>query len=180
MEIVNRLPLLVRRMDALAEGPRCDATEFAALTTPAKLPAQTGVPASAPRGEIDRLIAVNAAAYRVDPALVAAIVAHESAFDSRATSPAGAAGLMQLMPATAAALGVDDPYDPQQNLRGGTRYLRELLDRFPNIELAVAAYNAGPAAVERFGGVPPYAQTRTYVRSVLETYRSQRRGTIEP
>lgn len=180
MEIVDRLQLLARRMNALAQGPLPDAAAFTALTAAAKPLPQTVAPATASRGEIDRLIAVNAAAYRLDPALVTAVVAHESAFDSQATSPAGAAGLMQLMPATAAALGVNDPYDARQNLRGGTRYLRQLLDRFPKLELALAAYNAGPAAVERFGGVPPYAQTRAYVRSVLETYRSQRRGTIEP
>ena len=81
---------------------------------------------------------------------------------------------MQLMPQTAASLGVIDPYDPAQNVRGGTRYLRSLLDRFGDVELAVAAYNAGPGAVERYGGVPPYAETQNYVRNVLARYRELR------
>jgi soluble lytic murein transglycosylase-like protein len=83
---------------------------------------------------------------------------------------------MQLMPGTAASLGVTNSYDPAQNVRGGTRYLRGLLDRFGDVELAVAAYNAGPAAVERYNGVPPYAQTQNYVRNVLARYRALKAG----
>ena len=120
---------------------------------------------------IDALIGASATAYSVDPALVRSIVEAESGFNPRATSPAGARGLMQLMPETAASLGISDAYDPAENLRGGTRYLRGLLDRFGDVRLAVAAYNAGPAAVERFGGVPPYSETRAYVRRVLTRYR---------
>ncbi len=81
---------------------------------------------------------------------------------------------MQLMPGTAASLGVIDAYDPAQNVRGGTRYLRGLLDRFHDVELAVAAYNAGPAAVEHYGGVPPFAETESYMRGVLNRYRALR------
>jgi soluble lytic murein transglycosylase-like protein len=80
---------------------------------------------------------------------------------------------MQLMPETAASLGVIDAYDPAQNVRGGTRYLRGLLDRFHDVALAIAAYNAGPRAVERYGGVPPYAETQDYVRAVLKSYRAR-------
>ncbi len=107
---------------------------------------------AAPCGQrdIDALIGANAATYSIDPALVRSIVEAESGFNPRATSPAGARGLMQLMPETAQSLGVVDAYDPAENLRGGTRYLRGLLDRFGDVRLAVAAYNAGPAAVERF------------------------------
>jgi soluble lytic murein transglycosylase-like protein len=110
---------------------------------------------------------------RVDPALVRAVIVNESGFDSRATSSAGAQGLMQLMPATAAAYGVANSFDPAQNVVGGTSYLRDLLDRFGgDLRSAIAAYNAGPGAVERYGGVPPFAETQAYVERVMATYRS--------
>lgn len=122
--------------------------------------------------ESSRLVLESAAEAGVDPRLVAAITQTESNFDPRATSSTGAAGLMQLMPETARELGVSDRYDAAQNMRGGSRYLRQLLDRFHgDISLAVAAYNAGPGAVEKYGGVPPYAETQTYVARVMETYR---------
>lgn len=125
---------------------------------------------SASRTAIDRFVVANSRAEDVDPELIEAIIANESGYDSTATSRSGARGLMQLMPQTAASLGVVNPYDPEQNIRGGTRYVRELLDRFGDVELAVAAYNAGPAAVERYGGVPPYAETRRYVRNVMARF----------
>ncbi|MDQ2858183.1 MAG: lytic transglycosylase domain-containing protein [Candidatus Eremiobacteraeota bacterium] len=126
-------------------------------------------------GELQALVRRTAASEGVDAALLTAVVRAESGFDPRATSSAGAAGLMQLMPATAQALGVADPYDPAQNVRGGAAYLRELIDRFHgDTRLAVAAYNAGPGAVERYGGVPPFAETRAYVERVLAAYRANR------
>lgn len=112
---------------------------------------------------------ITAAAKRngVDPALLAGLVKQESNFDPNAGSPAGAQGLTQLMPATAASLGVTNVHDPAQALEGGAKYLRQQLDRFGgDVARALAAYNAGPGAVERFGGVPPYAETQQYVRRV--------------
>ncbi len=129
-------------------------------------------PSSAPsyRG-YDGLILLNARANDVPPALVKAVIAAESMFDSEAVSHAGAQGLMQLMPETARALGVDDPFRPDENVRGGTEYLRAMLDRYGDFSRALAAYNAGPTAVDRHQGVPPYRETRDYVRRVLTYYR---------
>ena len=109
----------------------------------------------------------------VSPALVNAVVMAESAGNPSAISVAGAQGLMQLMPGTSASCGVSNPFDPQQNVDCGTRYLRGLLERYnENVELAVAAYNAGPGAVDQYHGVPPYAETRAYVSRVLTAYRN--------
>jgi len=125
-------------------------------------------PAAVAPEQIDSLVQQNASTWQVDPSLIKAVIANESGFDANATSKVGAQGLMQLMPETAASLGVRDPYDPVQNVAGGTRYLRSLLDRFGgDSKLAVAAYNAGPEAVEKYGGIPPYAETQNYVQNVL-------------
>jgi soluble lytic murein transglycosylase-like protein len=117
------------------------------------------------------LIDRNAGSQQLDPRLVKAVIQVESGYNPRALSKAGAMGLMQLMPETARDLSVRDPYDPNENLRGGTAYLRQLIDRFKgSVELALAAYNAGPEPVERHGGIPPYAETRDYVRHILSLY----------
>jgi hypothetical protein len=115
----------------------------------------------------ERVIAQAAKRHNVDPRLVHAVITVESAYRPRARSAKGAMGLMQLMPATARDLRVRDPYDAAANIDGGVRYLRQLLDRF-ELRLALAAYNAGAATVERFGGIPPYPETRTYVARVLQ------------
>jgi len=118
-------------------------------------------------GEFDQHILDAASGNRVSPDLVRAVVQVESAFDHRAVSSKGAQGLMQLMPATARRLGVANAFDPRQNLFGGARYLRQLLDMFDgNLDYALAAYNAGENAVLRYGGIPPYKETREYVRRV--------------
>jgi soluble lytic murein transglycosylase len=107
----------------------------------------------------------------VPPALVKAVIHAESAFNPRAISHKGAMGLMQLMPDTARTMGLARPFIAEQNVAAGTRYLRELRERFGNWTMALAAYNAGPEAVSKFGGIPPYRETQTYVRRVLTYYR---------
>jgi soluble lytic murein transglycosylase-like protein len=113
--------------------------------------------------------------YRLDPDLVNSVIKAESGFNARAVSPKGAQGLMQLMPGTASQLGVPNAFDPQANVEGGTKYLRELLERY-NFDLvkALAAYNAGPQRVEQFGGVPPYYETRAYVARVVRDFNKKK------
>jgi soluble lytic murein transglycosylase-like protein len=124
----------------------------------------------------DPLINENARRFGLDPALVKAVVAAESNFQVAAVSLSGAQGLMQLMPGTARQMGVKAPFDPRENLMGGSRYLRDMLDRYDDVKLALAAYNAGPEAVDRYDGIPPYPETTAYVKRVLryfEDYRQQ-------
>jgi soluble lytic murein transglycosylase-like protein len=147
------------------------------LNTPTKIYEVHGAPSyrtttadarpasSSPR--FDDIVVTHAQRHSLRPELVRAVIQVESGYNPMATSPKGAMGLMQLMPATARELGVRNPYDPEDNIRGGTRYLRLLLDRYDgNEQLALAAYNAGSGAVDRFSGVPPYRETRDYVRKV--------------
>ena len=123
------------------------------------------------RAEIENLIEKYADKNGLDSDFVKAVVKQESGFNPNATSHCGAMGLMQLMPATAQGLGVTDAYDVEQNIQGGTKYLKGLMDRFDNNKsLALAAYNAGPNAVKKYGGIPPYAETQNYVKKVLSDY----------
>ena len=122
-------------------------------------------------GDTDSLIRTAAQKYQVDPRLVAAVAQTESGGSQDAVSPAGAIGVMQLMPDTAAGLGVN-PYDKAQNIEGGAKYLRQMMDTFGgDVQKAVAAYNAGPQAVKEYNGVPPYRETQDYVNRVLDIYR---------
>ena len=132
-----------------------------AAVAPAPLPSTAD---AVPYGEI---IDAVAAEHGVPSKLVRAVIKVESDYQERARSRKGAMGLMQLMPETARRFSVADPYNPRQNIEGGIKYLKTLLDRFPEVGLALAAYNAGEAAVDRFRGVPPYAETRDYVLRVL-------------
>ncbi|MGE3154735.1 MAG: lytic transglycosylase domain-containing protein [Nitrospiraceae bacterium] len=125
-----------------------------------------------PVQELDRVITRSARLHRLHPALVRAIIKAESDFDPRAVSRAGALGLMQLMPNTAIQHNVRDAFDPEENIAGGTKHLRYLLDRFHgNLPLALAAYNAGEQAVDRYQALPPISETRRYVQKVLRFYR---------
>lgn len=120
---------------------------------------------------IENIIQRAADTYNLPSKLIKAIIRHESNFNAHAISHAGAAGLMQLMPSTARGLGVTDIMDPEQNIMGGAKYLRNMLDKYKgNVKLALAAYNAGPGNVDKFGGVPPFKETQNYVRKVTDTY----------
>jgi soluble lytic murein transglycosylase-like protein len=129
----------------------------------------------APAGsDLKGLVEQAARRHGLDPALVLAVVSVESSFRPQAVSPKGAQGLMQLMPRTAASLGVEDALDPGQNVDAGVRHLESLVRLYDgDLTRALAAYNAGQAAVARYGGVPPYRETRAYVRRVLERYRAK-------
>ena len=124
-----------------------------------------------PDTHLEPMIARHSDSQNLDPRLVRALIQAESGYNVRAISNKGAIGLMQLMPGTASELNVN-PYDPDQNIQGGTMYLRRMIDHFAGkVELAIAAYNAGPGAVEKHRGIPPYAETRDYVKRVLALWR---------
>jgi soluble lytic murein transglycosylase-like protein len=129
-----------------------------------------------PEHAYDEFIREASIQYGVDKALIRSVMQTESAFDALAVSRAGALGLMQLMPAVAAEMGVEDPFDPRQNVMGGVKYLRRLLDRYRgNVRLALASYNAGASNVSQYGGVPPFPETQKYVKEVTRLVESSRR-----
>lgn len=144
---------------------------ISALTTASASTSIPEVSRNAPKAQILAMIDKVAKKHGVDQKLVRALVRQESGFNPNATSHCGAQGLMQLMPATAKGLGVTDAYNPVQNVEGGVKYLKGLLNKYNgNVILALAAYNAGPGAVDKYGNVPPYKETQNYVKSILANY----------
>ena len=130
-----------------------------------------------PEHAYDEFIREASKEHRVDAVLIRSVIQMESAFDAMAVSRAGALGLMQLMPEVAAEMGVDDPFDPRQNIMGGAKYLRRLLDLHRGrVRLALASYNAGAGNVSQYGGVPPFPETRKYVKEVTRLIASSRRN----
>lgn len=122
-------------------------------------------------GKYENIIKEAAQKYNLPERLISSIIKHESSFNANTVSHAGARGLMQLMPGTAKFLGVTDSFDPVQNINGGSKYLRQMLNQFNgNLSLAVAAYNAGPGNVKKYGGIPPFNETQNYVKKVLKTF----------
>lgn len=178
--VVALAPLPAGPLPALTSAPVRVSTpteQRPAVPKPAQAPEQptsrlAGRGETADRAELWAMVESVAREEGMDPTLVCAVVQAESAFNPRAKSSVGAMGLMQLMPTTAAELGVENAWDPEQNVRGGTRYLRRMLNQFGEERLALAAYNAGPGTVKRYGGVPPYRETRDYVRKIL-THRAE-------
>ncbi len=138
-------------------------------------PAHSALSFPQPRVDLNEVVNSASDRYRLDPDLVNSVIKAESGFNSHAVSPKGAQGLMQLMPGTASQLGVPNAFDPRANVEGGTRYLRELLERY-NFDLvkALAAYNAGPQRVEQFRGVPPYYETRAYVARIVKDFNKKK------
>jgi soluble lytic murein transglycosylase-like protein len=122
----------------------------------------------ASKGEILGLIDKYAEKYKLDKNLVKAVVQQESGFNPKAVSSAGALGLMQLMPSTAKGLGVRNPFDAEQNIAGGTKYLKNLINKYDSVKLGLAAYNAGSGAVNKYGGIPPYRETQNYVNKITK------------
>ena len=186
--VMARVDEIQSRIDMLRGAPPAQAAPTqsfqAALTQATAGPTATAAAAApaGPSGPTPFGAEIEAAAQRhgLDPALLKGLIRQESNFNPTAGSPAGARGLTQLMPATAASLGVTDVTDPAQSIEGGAKYLKQQLDRFGgDVTKALAAYNAGPGAVAKYGGVPPYAETQAYVQKV-QAYAEQYRGAGAP
>jgi Transglycosylase SLT domain len=174
----NFVDIPTEEIDHYEEGldlPASSATPLAKnMNTGAPPDVAAGFPLR-PKPDLNDVVNEASDRYRLDPDLVNSVIKAESGFNAKAVSPKGAQGLMQLMPGTAAELGVPNAFDPEANVDGGARYLRELLERY-NFDLvkALAAYNAGPQRVEQFGGVPPYYETRAYVARIVRDFNKKK------
>jgi hypothetical protein len=170
-------PAETARTGLPASGSRLPASAFGSTSLAKAGRTNATAPAVSKLSQADITAVVKDASgrYQLDPDLVDSVIKAESGFHVRAVSPKGAQGLMQLMPGTASKLGVPNAFDPQANVEGGTKYLRELLERY-NFDMvkALAAYNAGPQRVERFGGVPPFHETRAYVTRIVKDFNKKK------
>jgi soluble lytic murein transglycosylase-like protein len=150
-------------------------TEFSTSQSPSNAKSNPALVTNARPVDLNEVVKEASGRYRLDPDLVNSVIKAESGFNVRATSRKGAQGLMQLMPGTASQLGVPNAYDPQANVEGGTKYLRELLERYDfDLIKALAAYNAGPRRVEQYGGLPPYYETHAYVARIVRDFNKKK------
>jgi soluble lytic murein transglycosylase-like protein len=190
-QVGSGVPLVGATTVAPTTVPQAPAGDFAAAlqaattadaSSPTAPQSESVAGAAGDSGEYDSVIEQTAERYGVDPAVLHGLIQQESGFDPNAQSSAGASGLTQLMPGTASSMGVSNPLNPTESIEGGARYLSQLMTQFGgNTEDALAAYNAGPGAVQQYGGIPPYAETQSYVSKVLgnaEAYRQTHPASI--
>ncbi|WP_010286750.1 lytic transglycosylase domain-containing protein [Kurthia massiliensis] len=154
---------------ASATTPTTSSTTTAATPSASDSVASTS---SGPTTQYDAIIKKASVTYGIPEKMIKAVIKQESNFNNNVTSSVGASGLMQLMPATASYLGVTNRNDPEQNIMGGTKYLKQMLDKYGDYKLMLAAYNAGPGNVSKYGGVPPFKETQNYVSKIMATYNA--------